>query len=116
MEVRLRRHPGGCIFWPLTIMTFGLFPLLKNWGERHFIQQMDDTGVVTRGGRKIAWNEFTSIVRWQNKMSGAVMSDEYILKSPKGKVSLPTWRALNAQEAREYLFQRVPPAIMQNKS
>jgi len=111
MDVRLRQQPSGCIYWPLTLMTLGLFALLKSMGERHFIRQMDETGVLTRGGRRIAWNEFTSIERWQGKMKRNVLSDEYLLKSPKGKVSLPTWRAENAQEAKDYLFQHLPPGL-----
>ena len=117
MEIRLRRQPNGCIYWPLTIMTLGLFALLKSMGERHFIQQMDEMGVVTRGGTRINWNEFTGIERWQAKMtrsaSAPALSDEYLLKSSKGKVSLPLWRAENAKEAREYLFQHLPPNVLQ---
>ena len=117
MEIRLRRVPNGCIYWPLTLMTLGLFALLKSMGERHFIQQMDDSGVITRGGPRINWNEFTSIERWQSKMSRSAsapaLSDEYLLKSSRGKVSLPLWRAENAQEARDYLFQHLPPGLLQ---
>jgi hypothetical protein len=113
MEVRLRRQPAGCIYWPLTIMTLGVFPLLVSLGERHFIRTMDGAGVVTRGGRTIAWNEFTSIVQWQGKMKGSVLSDEYILKSSRGKASLPTWRAENAAEAKAFLLQHLPPALLQ---
>jgi hypothetical protein len=29
-------------------MTFGVFALLKSLGERHFIQRMNETDVVTR--------------------------------------------------------------------
>lgn len=119
MEVRLRRVPNGCIYWPLTIMTLGLFALLKSMGERHFIQQMDEAGVVTRGGTRINWNEFTNIERWQAKMSRSAsapaLSDEYLLKSSRGKVSLPLWRAENAQEARDYLFKHLPPSLLQGR-
>jgi len=119
MEVHLRREPSGCIYWPLTLMTFGLFAVLKTMGERHFIRQMDETGVLTRGGTRINWNEFTSIERWQSKMTrsaaAAPLSDEYLLKSSRGKVSLPLWRAENAQEARDYLFQHLPPSLLQGR-
>ncbi len=113
IEVRLRRQPAGCIYWPLTIMTLGLFPLLVSMGERHFIRQMDDNGVVTRGGRRIAWNEFTSVVRWKGKMEGTTLSDEYILKSSKGKASLPTWRAENAEAAKTFLLQHLPASVFE---
>jgi hypothetical protein len=92
-------------------MTFGLFAVLKSMGERHFIKLMDAEGVLTRGGRRIAWNEFTGIVRSKGVMDETVLSDEYLLKSPKGKVSLPAWRTENAKECRDYLFQHLPPAL-----
>jgi len=117
MEVRLRRQPSGCIYWPLTIMTLGLFALLKSMGERHFVQQMDEMGVVTRGGTRINWNEFTSIERWQAKItrsaSAPALSDEYLLKSGKGKVLLPPWPTENAKEASDYLFKHLPPNLLQ---
>jgi hypothetical protein len=115
MEVRLRQQPSGCIYWPLTLMTFGVFALLKSLGERHFIQQMNETDVVTRGGMRVQWVEFTSIERWRSKMrsaSAGALSDEYLLKSPKGRVSLPLWRTENATEARDYLFQHLPPTVL----
>ena len=116
MEVRLRQQPSGCIYWPLTLVTFGVFALLKSLGERHFIQQMNETDVVTRGGMRVQWVEFTSIERRRSKMrsasAGALLSDEYLLKSPKRRVSLPLWRTENATEAKDYLFQHLPPDIL----
>lgn len=118
MEVHLRRVPNGCIYWPLTLMTLGLFALLKSAGERHFILQMDEAGVVTRGGTRINWNAFTSVERWQSQIGRSAsvdpLSDEYLLKSSTGKVSLPLWRTENAKEARDYLFQHLPPSVTQS--
>lgn len=118
MEVHLRRQPNGCIYWPLTLMTLGLFALLKSLGERHFIHQMDEAGVVTRGRTRISWNEFTGVERWQTKMTRSAfvgpLSDEYLLKSSRGKVSLPLWRIENAKEASDFLFQHLPPAVIQS--
>jgi hypothetical protein len=50
MEVRLRRQSAGCIYWPLAIMTCGLSALLISRGQRHFIRQMGETGVMTHSG------------------------------------------------------------------
>jgi hypothetical protein len=113
MEVRIRRGARGCVYWPVVIMTFGLAAVLLPLGERHFIKEMDETGVLTRGGKRIAWNEFTSVERWQRKKGSFVISDEYLLKSPRGSVSLPTWRTEHAQEAVNYLFQHLPPHLVQ---
>ena|SRR5262244_3156430 len=75
------------------------------WGERYFIQQTDDRGVLTRGGTRISWNEFKALERWQTKMSayGKPLSDEYLLKSPK-----------DAKEAREYLIGHLPPNVLES--
>ena len=115
LEVRLRRQPHGCIYWPLTLMSFGLFALVKSLGERHFIRRMDETGVETRAGKRLAWNEFTSIQRVQATMGGGALSDEYLRTSPKGRISLPLWRTENAQEARDYAFRHLPPGLLQNR-
>lgn len=111
MEVRLKSSMPGCLFWPLAICSLGLVPLLIGSGERHFIGLMEPWGVTTRGGKRIAWNEFTRLERRQGTMKGAVLSDEYLLQSPKGNVSLPLWRTVNAQEARDFLFQHAPPSL-----
>jgi hypothetical protein len=112
MELLLRRQPPGYIYWPLTLMTLGLVALLILLGERHFIRRMDTTGVFTRGGRRIAWKEFTAIERSQGMMKDNVLSDEYILKSSKGKVSLPIWRTENWKEALVYMSQHLPPGLL----
>ena len=113
IEVSLKRQPAGCIYWPLTVMTLGVFPLLVAMGERHFIRRMDETGLVTRGGRLIAWNEVTSIVQWKGKVEGVELSNEYILKSPKGRASLPTWRTENGAAAKAFLFQHLPSRLFE---
>ena len=112
IEVRLRRQPQGCVYWPLAVMTLGVVPLLKSSAERHFIQRMDETGIETRGKTRIGWNEFTRIERVQGTMKGAVLSDEYLLTSSKGKVSLPLWRTENAQEVGDYAFRHLPPNLL----
>lgn len=45
---------------------------------------------------------------------GKPLSDEYLFKSPKGKVSLPLWRTNNAKEAREYLIGHLPPNVLES--
>ena len=113
VEVRLRRQIGGCLYWPLAICSFGLFILALSFGEKHFIRRMENWGVTSRGGKRIGWNEFTAIERRQGTMKGTVLSDEYLLKSPKGNVSLPLWRTENAQEAKDFMFHFLPPSLFQ---
>jgi len=44
-------------------------------------------------------------------MHGVQLSDEYVLRGPAGRASLPLWRTENAAEARDYLLRRLPPGI-----
>ena len=113
MEVRLRRQPVGYVYWPSSLITFGLFALLISLGERHFAVRMETVGVLTRGGTRIAWNEITGLNRTKGILNGGVLSDEYPLKSSKGKVSLPMWRVENAREATDYLVAHLPPSLRQ---
>jgi hypothetical protein len=89
-----------------------MIPLLMMNVERHFIRYMEPWGVTTRGGKKIGWNEFTRVTRARGGVKELVLSDEYLLDSPKGKVSLPLWRAMNAQEARDFLVQYLPSSLL----
>lgn len=114
MEVRLTPPMAGCLYWPLVLCSFGMVALAVNLGERHFIRHMDAAGVTTRGGKRIAWNEFTAVERLRRKMNGSIVSDEFLMKSTKGKVSLPTWRAINAKEAQDFLLQHLPPHLFQS--
>ena len=112
MEVKLVPARSGCLIAILTVVTWGLYPLLRRLGERHFIRHMDDEGVETRSGKRIGWGEFTSCRRVALKTGAGVrMSDECLLRSPKGTVSLPLWRAEDPAGALSYLTERVPPGI-----
>jgi len=72
---------------------------------------MDDGGFETRGGKRIAWAEVRSVQRVQGKMGAATLSDELLLKTAKGRASLPLWRAGNAQAALDYLWRRLPASV-----
>lgn len=110
VEVKLRPGVHGCITLPLAIMTLGLVPLLMRVGARHFIARMDESGLVTRGGTRIAWNEIERVQRTVGKVQGMKMSDELLLFSPRGRASLPIWRTENAEEALAWFMSRAPGA------
>jgi hypothetical protein len=112
IEVQLRPGVSGCVTGPLGCLSLGLVPLLIRSGERHMAKQMDDAGIETRGGTRIAWNEFTSVRRVQGRMKGNTLSDEYILTSPKCRVSVPIWRTINAEEVRAFTLSHVPPNLL----
>jgi hypothetical protein len=117
VEVQLRPGAPGCLRYPVSVLTLGLYPLMARLAERKFIRRMDEQGVETRGGQRIAWNEFTRIRRVRSgygtpgSRPTATWSDEFILGSPRGKVSLPTWRTVNAKEAVDYALARLPRTI-----
>lgn len=111
VEVQLRPALRGCVRYPIGCLTLGLYPLLTPMMERHFIRRMDEDGVETRGGKRIAWHEFTRVRHVIGTMKGGTLSDEYLLESPKGRVSLPFWRAANAREALDYALAHVPDTI-----
>ncbi|MCC7426952.1 MAG: hypothetical protein IT557_08620 [Alphaproteobacteria bacterium] len=111
MEITLRPPFHGCLIAMISLATLGLYPLLRRMAERRFIARMDDAGVELRSGRRMAWGDFTSIERVTASMHGAQLSDEYVLRGPAGRASLPLWRAGNAAEARDYLLRRLPPGI-----
>jgi hypothetical protein len=119
IDVQLRPGVSGCITVPLGCLTLGLMPLLQHMGERHFIRQMDEEGVVTRGGTRIAWSEFKHVRRVISRMghssAAGSMSDEYVLDSPRGRVSLPLWRTVNAQEARDFALTHLPASLFEQQ-
>jgi hypothetical protein len=109
MDIDLRPPMSGCLIALVTLMTLGLYPLLRRWGERHFIRRMDETGFETRGGKRIAWSEVKSVQRIVGKVNEVALSDEYLLRTARGRASLPLWRAGNAAAARDFLFRHVAP-------
>jgi hypothetical protein len=104
---------------PLGCLTLGLVPLLMRRNQGHFVRRMDEQGVETRSGKRIAWSEFTKItrVRGGSGMPGqgkptVVYSDEYLMESPRGRVSVPLWRTVNFEEVRQFTLSHVPPQLL----
>ena len=108
MKVELHAPMNGFLIALVSLMTLGLYPLLRRAGERHFIVGMDDWGIQTRGGRKIAWGEIIDTERVIAQVNGIQRSDEYVIRSSRAKASLPLWRAENAREARDFFLDRIP--------
>lgn len=110
IEVKLRPGVHGCIYWPLAVISLGVIPLAMKAGEKHFIARMDEDGLTTRGGKRIAWDEIERVQRTVGTVKGVRMSDELVVHTAKGRVSLPTWRAENAEEALVYFGAHSPVA------
>lgn len=111
MEIVLRPAPMGCLRTGLGIMSLGLIPLLLRRQEGRFIRVMDDAGFETRGGKRITWAEVTAVERVQGRMNNAVLSDELVLRTRQGAVSLPLWRAVDPAAVRDFALRRLPPSI-----
>jgi hypothetical protein len=110
-EVHLHPPFHGCLIAFVTVFSLGTYPLFRRHAEGRFIRRMDDQGVETRAGRRVAWTEFTSMRRVKATMNGVRLSDECLLESRKGRVSLALWRIDRPDEALAYLSRRLPPGI-----
>jgi hypothetical protein len=136
IDVERRFGFRGCIMVALGCLTLGLVPLLVLFAQRHFARRLDEFGIETRSGRRIAWNEFTSIKRAQSSLRTGVggrvvgrstfsddlyslpahefLSDEYLLESPKGRVSVPLhfWWVANGEALRAFTLTHLPPHLL----
>jgi hypothetical protein len=110
IEVELRPGVHGCVSVPLGCLTLGLVPLLTRQGEGHFIRRMDEAGIETRNGRRLAWGEIGRAQRTTSRIgAGGNLSDEILLFGPGSRVSLPLWRTVNAEASLSYLLAHLPP-------
>jgi len=136
LDVERRSGFLGWTILALGCLTLGFVPLLLRFGQRHFARRLDEFGIEARSGRRIAWNEFTSIKRAQSSLRTAVggrvvprctfsddlysppapgiQSDEYLLESPKGRVSVPLqfWWVANGEALREFTLTHLPPHLL----
>jgi hypothetical protein len=115
IEVQLRPGVHGCVSVPLGCLTLGVMPLLVRQGEGHFIRRMDEAGIETRNGKHVAWGEIGRAQRTTSRIgtSGGTLSDEILLYGPSGRVSLPLWRTVNAEEALSFLLAHLPPSVFE---
>jgi len=111
MEVTLRAPLPGCLIALVSVMTLGLYPILRRTAERRFIRRMDDAGIETRGGARIAWRDIDGVRHVIGKVEGVTRSDEYLIHAGKRTISLPLWRIENAAAARDFLVSRLPPGV-----
>jgi hypothetical protein len=110
MEVTLRPPLGGCMMVFASVMSLGIYPLLRPLMERHFIARMDDEGFETRAGKRYAWADVERIKHVIQEVKGSKVSDEYLVWTSKDRTTLPVWRATQPTEALDYLIQRAPQA------
>jgi hypothetical protein len=112
MEVKLLPRPVGCLLVPIQIVTLGLLTLLLRSAEGKFPRRMDEQGVETRGGKRIAWADVTSVRKQRYVMGPKSIAEEVIFSSPRGRFSIHSRRIGNYEELTRYALQRVPPAAI----
>ncbi len=111
MEVRIIQ-PSGCLMWGLGILTLGIAPLFIKQQQRSWPAYLDDEGVTTRGGKRIAWSEFTRVVRVVTRLTSGTTIERYELHSPHGKVLVPTERLVNGQEVVRFILEHLPASAL----
>jgi hypothetical protein len=108
MEVKIISM-GGCFNIILSVLTLGVYPLAAWINARSWPKSVDEAGLVSRGGRRIAWNEFTGIKKVITQIGrGGGTTEHYELKYPKGKIVVAAYRLVDGDRLLDYIWQRLP--------
>ena len=113
MEVKIIRL-NGCMNLLLAVLTLGVFPLAYFIQTRSWPKLVDEAGLITKGGKRIAWNEFTKITRVVTRVTRGSSStvEHYELRSPKGKVIVAVYRLVDGQQVFDYITRHLPPQLL----
>lgn len=106
MEVKII-PVSGCLQVFLGVMTLGVAPLMAWVNERSWPRLIDEQGLVTRGGTRIAWNEFTSVTKVFTKV-GTTRTEHFELRAPQAKVVVAPYRLVNGDQVLNYVWPRLP--------
>lgn len=101
---------SGCLSLMLGIFTLGVAPIAIKLKERSWPILLDDKGLITRGGKFIAWGEFTKIEKVISNVQGTI-TERYDLHSPKGTVAVVVYRLVNGAQVLDYIWQRLPESV-----
>jgi hypothetical protein len=109
MDVKIKPL-NGCLAIILAVFTLGVAPLAIWISERSWPKKLDEQGLVTRGGMRIAWNEFTKAVKVLTRVTSGSSStiEHYELSHPKGKVKVVVYRLENGPQVFEYIWTHLP--------
>jgi hypothetical protein len=109
MEVKII-PVSGCMMVFLGVMTLGIAPLAQWIMQKSWPKLVDEQGLVTRGGSRIAWGEFTKAVKVLTRVTrgSSAATEHYELFSPKGKVVVAAYRLENGAAVTDYVWQRLP--------
>jgi hypothetical protein len=105
---------NGCMNVLLAVLTLGVFPLGYYIQTRSWPKWVDEQGLVTRGGKRIAWNEFTKMTRVLTRVTRGSSStvERFDLFSSKGKVSIVVYRLVDGQAVFDFITQHLPPQLL----
>ena len=106
MEVKVTAMPG-CLMLILGIFTLGVAPIAIKLKERGWPKSLDEQALVTRGGKRIEWIEFTKFEKVITRVQGTT-TERYDLHSPKGTVSVVVHRLQEGTQVLEYIWQHLP--------
>jgi hypothetical protein len=105
---------SGCMQIILAVFSLGIGPLMISMQERSWPQLVDEQGLVTRGGKRIAWNEFTKATKVITRIgSSDGTTVHYELRYPQGKVIVMVHRLQNGQQVADYILNRLPESAFQ---
>ena len=109
MEVKVNPMPG-CLTLILGIFTLGIAPIAIKLKERDWPKSLDKNGLVTRGGKRIEWSEFTKFEKVITNVQGTI-TERYDIHSPKGTVAVVIYRLQEGQQVLEYIWQHLPETL-----
>lgn len=116
MEVKIIPVPG-CVQIFLGVLTLGVSSF-ANWViERQWPKFIDEYGLTTRSGIRIAWNEFYSIKKVITRVGRTnTRTEHFELSFPKGKVVVAPYRLVNGTQVLDYILQRLPHQFSQEQN
>lgn len=114
MDVKIRPISGYLTVF-LTVTTLGVVPLAKWMSERSWPKQVDDQGLVTRSGTRIAWGEFTKVVKVITTVASKTIA-RFDLFSPQGKVVVAAYRLEDGDALLNYIWRRLPDTAKHKQS
>ena len=103
---------SGCIQIFLGVFTLGVAPLAGWLSQRTWPQSVDEQGLTTRGGTRIAWDEFTNVTKVITRIGRtSTKTEHYELSGSKGKVVVAPYRLESGAQVFDYIWRRLPQGV-----
>jgi hypothetical protein len=111
MEIKVKPI-SGCLNVILTVFTLGVYPLAAWLNMRNWPKRVDEQGLVTRGGKRIAWSEFTKFTKVITDINrGAAKTEHFELRHAGGKVVVAEYRLENGAQILDHLWNHLPEQV-----